>query len=94
MTVSYSRRARRDLEDILQYLSERSPGGAQNVSRSIAAAIETLADNPDIGIRTSRPGVRVRLAVGYPYKVFYRVRDDAVEILHIRHGARQVWRGV
>ncbi len=94
MIVSYSRRASRDLEDILSYLSDRSPGGAHNVSRSIAAAIDGLAENPEIGVKTSRPGVRVRLAVGYPYKVFYRVREDAVEILHVRHAARRVWQGI
>jgi plasmid stabilization system protein ParE len=94
MIVSYSRRAKSDLEDILRYLSERSPVGARNVSRSSAAAIEVLADNPEIGVKTRRPGVRVWLAVGYPYKVSYRVRDEAVEILHIRHAARPVWRGM
>jgi plasmid stabilization system protein ParE len=25
----------------------------------------------------------------YPYKIFYRVTGDTVEILHIRHAARQ-----
>jgi plasmid stabilization system protein ParE len=29
----------------------------------------------------------------YPYKIFYRLRDDAVEILHIRHTARRAWAG-
>jgi plasmid stabilization system protein ParE len=36
MIVSYSRLASRDLQDILRYLSERSPGGAHNESRFIA----------------------------------------------------------
>ena len=94
MIVRYTPRAERDLEGILVYISERSESGARNVWRSITAAIEGLAENPEIGVKTRLPGVRVRIAVGYPYKIFYRVRDDAVDILHIRHGARRVWRGV
>jgi plasmid stabilization system protein ParE len=27
----------------------------------------------------------------YPYKIFYRVTDDRVEILHIHHAAQQPW---
>jgi toxin ParE1/3/4 len=92
MIVIYTRQANRDLEDILRYLSERSPSGARNVSRSISAVVESLADNPEIGLKTRRPDVRVRIVVGYPYKVFYRVRADEVEILHIRHAARRGWR--
>jgi plasmid stabilization system protein ParE len=31
------------------------------------------------------------LVLRYPYKIFYRLRGDAVEILHIRHTARRPW---
>jgi len=27
--------------------------------------------------------------VRYPYLIFYRVKADEIEVLHIRHGARQ-----
>jgi hypothetical protein len=27
----------------------------------------------------------------YPYKIFYRVIADTIEILHIHHAARQPW---
>ncbi|MBI4093563.1 hypothetical protein HY417_01235 [Candidatus Kaiserbacteria bacterium] len=35
-----------------------------------------------------RPGVRVVPLVRYPYKIFYRISDSAVEILYIHHAAR------
>ncbi len=38
-----------------------------------------------------RPGVRVVPLGRYPYKIFYRVSGDAVEILHIHHAAREPW---
>jgi hypothetical protein len=27
--------------------------------------------------------------IRYPYKIFYRIGSEAVEILHLRHGARR-----
>jgi plasmid stabilization system protein ParE len=27
----------------------------------------------------------------YPYKIFYRVTEESVEILHVHHAARQPW---
>ncbi len=92
MIVRYTPRAERDLEAILFYISERSPGGARNVWQSISKVVDGLRDNPEIGAKTNLPGVRVRLTIGYPYRLFYRVRDEAVEILHIRHAARRRWR--
>jgi toxin ParE1/3/4 len=38
-----------------------------------------------------REGVRVAPLGRYPYKIFYRVAGDTVEILHIHHAARQPW---
>jgi plasmid stabilization system protein ParE len=40
-----------------------------------------------------RPDVRAVLVLRYPYKIFYRVRGDTVEILHIRHTAQRPWVG-
>jgi toxin ParE1/3/4 len=38
-----------------------------------------------------RPGVRVASLGRFPYKIFYRVRGETVEILHIHHAAREPW---
>jgi plasmid stabilization system protein ParE len=35
----------------------------------------------------------VKLLTHYPYKIFYRVRGGAVEIVHIRHAVRRPWKG-
>ena len=36
-----------------------------------------------------RPDVRVVPLTRYPYKIFYRVTREAVEILHVHHTARR-----
>ena len=93
MKVQYTPEAFSDRERILEYLKERSPNGARNVAASILEAVAQLCDQPHGGYRTDNPEVRVMFVVRYPYKIFYRVRDDIVEILHIRHTSRRAWRG-
>jgi toxin ParE1/3/4 len=91
MKVRYTPAAFADRERILDYLRERSAGGARNVAGSIREAIAQLKDHPESGYRTDNPNVRVKFVVRYPYKIFYRVRDE-IEILHIRHTSRRAWK--
>jgi toxin ParE1/3/4 len=91
MKVRYTPAAFADRERILDYLRERSAGGARNVAGSIREAIAQLKDHPESGYRTDNPNVRVKFVVRYPYKRFYRVRDE-IEILHIRHTSRRAWK--
>lgn len=88
MRVRFTPEAFADRERIIQYLRERSPGGARNVAASIRDAVAQLRDHPLSGYRTDDPEVRVLFIVRYPYKIFYRVRET-VEILHIRHTSRR-----
>ena len=92
MKIRYTPAAFSDRERILDYLRERSAGGARNVAASIREAIAQLKDHPESGYRTNNPDVRVKFVVRYPYKIFYRVRDE-IEILHIRHTSRRAWKG-
>ena len=93
MRVLHTPEAFSDRERILEYLKERSESGSRNVAASIRDAVAQLGHQPHSGYRTDNPDVRVLFVVRYPYKIFYRVRDDAVEILHIRHTSRRAWAG-
>jgi toxin ParE1/3/4 len=93
MRVRFSPQAFADRERIFEYLAARSPIGARNVLASIGAAVAQLADQPNSGYPTDHPDVRVKFVVRYPYKIFYRVRDDMIEIVHIRHTSRRPWSG-
>lgn len=89
MRVRYTLRALYDLEAIYLYLDERSPSGARAVKSTIERRIRQLADIPFIGPETDEPGVRELTIVRYPYKVYYRIRNDEVRIVHIRHTSRR-----
>ena len=94
MRVRYTLQAFADREKIFEYLHRRSPGGARSVLASIRDAVRLLGEHPHSGHKTNDPEVRVKFVVQYPYKIFYRVRDDVVEIAHIRHTSRRPLQGV
>ncbi len=91
MIVRYRAQALADIDEIDRYLRERSPTGALNVLRAINSSIDKIAAWPLANPRTQDPDIRVKLETRYRYKIFYRVMEDAVVILHVRHRARQPW---
>jgi len=95
MKLVYSPRAIRDLEHIAAYYrSVADPNIAAAISERIEHVINRIAHRPHSAPRVAgRRDVRAVLVLRYPYKIFYRVGDDAVEILHIRHTARRTWAG-
>ena len=93
MKVRYRAQALADIDEIRRYLETRSLSGARNVLRSIVAAIRFIAENPRGSKQTDDPDVHVKVIVEYPSKIFYSIRSDEVEILHIRHSERRQWKG-
>jgi toxin ParE1/3/4 len=76
-----------NLRSVFGYVSAFNAPAAARLARRLKTAADSLAEHPERGRETSR-GQR-ELAVIHPYLIRYRVRDDAVIILRIRHGARQ-----
>jgi plasmid stabilization system protein ParE len=92
MKVEYSNRAVADLKKIAADSLVFGKVVAIAVEARIRKIIERIAEQPESAQRvTERPGVRVVPLIHYPYKVFYRVLDDRVRILHIRHTSRRPW---
>ena len=91
MIVRFSRRAARDLTEILAYVAERSPAGAVAVDAALQKSINFISDNPHGGKKTAISSLFLGIVTGYPYKIFYRAIPDAIEIVHIRHASRRPW---
>ena len=92
MKVVYTEGALSDLEHIVDWLTAHYPAIAPAVERCIRGVIAHIAHWPESARRSAkRAGVRVASIGRYPYKIFYRVTDDAVVILHIHHAAQQPW---
>ena len=92
MKVVYTAGARSDLDEIGEWLSDHYPTIAPTVERRIHNVIARIAQWPQSARRSAKyPGVGVVPIGRYPYKIFYRVTADTIEVLHIHHSARQPW---
>ena len=92
MKVVYTAAALRDLDEIAEWLVVHYPTIAPTVERRIRSVVEHIGRWPESARRSNkRAGVRVIPIGRYPCRVFYRITDDAVEILHIHHAARRLW---
>ena len=89
MKVRYTPRALDDLKETFAYLFDRSPRGALNVRMAIRKRVEFLGHAPRQGQATDKPDVRRVPVVRYRHAIYFRVRANEMEIVHIRHTSRQ-----
>ncbi|MEW6366885.1 MAG: type II toxin-antitoxin system RelE/ParE family toxin [Acidobacteriota bacterium] len=87
MRIRWLSRAADDLEGIFDHISRDSPMAAADEAGKVLDAIAHLGEHPALGRAGRVPGTR-ELVVS-SYVVAYRVRNDAVQILRILHGARR-----
>jgi toxin ParE1/3/4 len=90
MKLVYSRRALADIDGIaIYYAANASPAIAESIERRLSDVIDRICRVPEAAPRVSqRSQVRVAAVVRYPFRIFYRVREDTIDILHIRHTSR------
>jgi toxin ParE1/3/4 len=91
MRLRYTRRARRHLDAIAEYIADRNPNAARRVGERIRESVSLLLDLPYIGREGVLPGTRELVVPGLPYIVVYRVElaaQEAVVILGVYHGAQ------
>ncbi|HEY0469148.1 MAG TPA: type II toxin-antitoxin system RelE/ParE family toxin [Polyangiaceae bacterium] len=89
MIVVITAEAEADLEQIAVYVAEQSPQSALKLIRELRERCETLADAPrgyPLMPRYEHLGIR-RRPFGR-FLIFYRVSREAIEVIHILHGAR------
>ncbi len=90
MKVVYTEDALRDLDAILDFVNRHYPTVTVAFESRLQATIARIRAWPESAPRNaSRLDVRVVVLVPYPYKLFYRVTQDAIEILHLYHAARR-----
>jgi len=91
MKLVYSRRALTDLNEIAAYYNaSASPAIAESIATRLETVIDRICRLPKAAPRVSqRSQVRVATVVRYPFRIFYRVRGETIDILHIRHTSRR-----
>ena len=93
MKVEFTNRAVRDLRDISAHSRDRfGERVATALEARLREVVVQIARAPESAPHVEqRPGMRVAHLGRYPFKVFYRIAEDSVRIVHVRHAARRPW---
>lgn len=85
MRVRLTSRAYGELQQISTYFADRSPATATSIFAVIERILSGLATTPYRGRATDVKDVRCIVVPRFPYKLFYRISGDTIEVLSIFH---------
>ena len=88
MKIRFASRALREINEMADYYLEHSPQGGVKVERAIKMRLRHLRTSPLLGRQVGEEGVRRLVVPKYPYKIFYRIEDDTIEVLSVFHTSR------
>jgi toxin ParE1/3/4 len=88
MEMRWSPEAADDLERIVRYIQRDSPEVARKVAAIVINAVGSLSTFPKRGRMGRIEGTRELVITALPWIAVYRVRDEAVEVARIYHGAQ------
>lgn len=95
-TITKTPQARRDLLELADYIARDSLDTAERFLDAAEAAFQLLASTPELGTlcefrSPEAAGIRMWSIRGFEnYVVFYRPIEDAVDIVRVIHGARDI----
>jgi toxin ParE1/3/4 len=88
MIVRFTRAAEADLDKLADFVAVTNPDRALRLVLELRSSCEGLSDMPERFQLVPRfEDLQIRRRVHGDYLIFYRVRAEAVDILHILHGA-------
>ncbi len=88
MKVRWTRAAASDLENIANYLFEKTPENAAPLIRKIYHAPSALKVFPNRGRPGKKEGTREWLIPSLPYVIVYQVGGDHLNVVRILHVAQ------
>jgi toxin ParE1/3/4 len=89
MRIRWTEPAARDFTRICGYIEKNADAAtAHRVALGIYGGIEALVQFPRRGRPGRKPDTRELVFPRLPYLAIYRIKDDAIEILRILHGAQ------
>jgi toxin ParE1/3/4 len=88
MEVRWSPEAADDLAGIVQYIQRDSADVARKVAAIVIDAVGGLSLFSNRGRMGRIEGTRELIIAALPWIAVYRVRDEAVEVVRIYHGAQ------
>ncbi|CAN5773047.1 type II toxin-antitoxin system RelE/ParE family toxin [soil metagenome] len=89
MKVIWTPRAASDLDEAVDYIGTDKPGAALEVADRIYVEVAGLATMPHIGRIGLVPGTRELIFHPCPYIAVYKIFEEDIRILRIRHSSKQ-----
>jgi toxin ParE1/3/4 len=89
LSVRWLRAALHFLEAQAAFVADDNPRAARERVARVRTAVEHLRDHPKLGLVGRVPATRELIVAGTPYIIPYRVRNGAVVILRLFHGAQR-----
>jgi toxin ParE1/3/4 len=89
MRVRWTPAAADDLENIANYLFEKTPEHAALLIREIYRAPLGLKDFPSLGREGKKKGTRELVMPSLPYFFVYQVRANTVHIVRVLHTSQK-----
>ena len=91
LQLHVSRRAAREIERIVQWWAINRPAAPGAVRKELQNVLDLLLMQPDIGTpveEASSPGVRRFHVERIRYWLYYRVRQNRLEVVSVWHSSR------
>ena len=88
MTVLWTRVALRHLAEAREYIEIDDPAAAARQIERIELSVNQLRSFPMMGRAGMRAGTREFAVPGTPYILVYRVKENAIQVVAVLHGAR------
>jgi plasmid stabilization system protein ParE len=87
--IRWSPRAASNFEDICEYIAKDSPHYASLFAKKINLIVKTIPQFPESGrVVPEYNNKKIREKIYENYRIVYRLKGDAVEIVAICHGAK------
>jgi len=90
--IVWDKKAILQMEEVYQYLKEHSTQSANKVRKSIKETIRKLSKHPEIypmdRLKYNNDG-SFRAFEVYSYRITYRVMENEIRILRVRHTSRE-----
>ncbi len=89
MKIRWLNLALKDLESIIEFISEDSPSIANKIAKIIYEKVNLLSIQPYLGRAGRVEDTRELIIEGTPFIIPYRVKNDEIQILRVFHSSRR-----
>lgn len=90
MKFRISQQAAREIRGIGEYIARDNPERANSFIDELHGRVREIAERPLSFPPRPDLAPELRCALHRPYLILFRINDDAVEFVHVIHGARDV----